>query len=49
MRVSWGNQQVILQGLFSGTTLILFNESFSEGPWNMIFYYVDNQQNLLIP
>jgi hypothetical protein len=33
---------------FSGTTPILFDESFSEGPWNLISYYVDNQQNLLI-
>lgn len=31
VRVIWGNQQVILQGSFSGTTPILLNESFSEG------------------
>lgn len=34
---------------FSGTTPILFDESFSEGSCNMISYYIDNQQNLLTP
>lgn len=28
-----GNKQVILQGSFSGATLMLFNEGVSEGPW----------------